>query len=91
MGYARVIIRNDGFPWSLANAFQKPVRATADKTLEALSIERLEAYYQKLAKVYGADGVVCDKIMNLEDGDVSLKNLLDDVGATLGAQAGEAK
>jgi len=91
VGYARAILRNDGFPWSLANAFQKPIRATVDKSLETLSVERLEAYYQKLAKVYGVDGVVCDKTMNLETGDVSLKDLLDAVGDAVSAQAGEAK
>jgi len=89
VGYARVLLRNDGFPWSLANAFQTPVRATADKSPEAQSIERLESYYQKLAKVYGAEGVLCDKTMNLEDCKVSLKNLLDAVGDALRAQAGE--
>ncbi len=90
VGYARVLLRNDGFPWSLANAFQTPVRATADKSLETQSIERLESYYRKLAKVYGTEGVLCDKTMNLEDCNVSLKELLDAVGDALSVQAGEA-
>lgn len=90
VGYARVLLRNDGFPWSLANAFQTPVRSTADKSLETQSIERLESYYRKLEKVYGAEGVLCDKTMNLEDCNVSLKELLDAVGDALSVQAGEA-
>lgn len=82
-GYTRVILRNDGFPWSLSNAFQKPVRATPDQSLETVSIERLNDYYQKLVKVYGSEGVVCDVPMNLEDGTVSLKELLDAVEMAL--------
>lgn len=90
VGYARVLLRNDGFPWSLANAFQTPVRATHDKSLESLSIERLESYYQKLAKVYGVEGIEFDKTMKLEDCDLSLKDMLDAVGKALSERAKEA-
>ena len=91
VGYARVILRKDGFPWSLANAFQVPVRATMSQSLEDLSIERLESYYKKLEKAYGNDGVVCDKTMNLDDGKVSLKELLDAVGDALTGKTGSEK
>lgn len=41
-------------PLSLANAFEKPVTPRADQALTEQSVERLAAYEDKLAAVYGA-------------------------------------
>lgn len=89
--YARVVIRKDGFPWSLANAFQKPVRAGHDVSLEEASINALESYFGKLAKAYGSDGVICDSVMNLLTEKGNLKNILDDISNSLNQVSEEAK
>lgn len=89
--YARVIIRNDGFPWSLANAFQKPVRAERELSIEGASIEALDSYYKKLEKAYGSEGVTCDTSMNLITEEGSLKVILDEIATALGTQNEEAK
>ena len=41
-------------PLNLANAFEKPVSARADRALTEQSVERLAAYEEKLAAVYAA-------------------------------------
>lgn len=41
-------------PLSLANAFERPVSQRADRALTEQSVERLTAYEDKLAPVYGA-------------------------------------
>ncbi|GLU37780.1 type I-E CRISPR-associated protein Cas7/Cse4/CasC [Pseudomonas sp. NBRC 100443] len=41
-------------PLSLANAFERPVSPRADRALTEQSVERLAAYEDKLAPVYGA-------------------------------------
>ena len=66
-GYVRVIVKSDGFPWSLANAFQKPVSTSKDQSIEERSIEAMNDYYDRLAKVYGGTSVVCDTNFNLYD------------------------
>ncbi len=87
-GYARVILRRDGFPWSLTNAFQKPVRPSADKSLEEASIDVMERYFERLKAVYGFEGIVCDASFNLhrEDGG-SLRGMLDSLGTSLAGEA----
>jgi CRISPR system Cascade subunit CasC len=80
-GYVRAILRNDGFPWSLANAFQKPVRATAEESLEERSIAVLEDYFERLKSVYGDRGITCDTSFNLNRPDGgSLQTVLDELG-----------
>jgi CRISPR system Cascade subunit CasC len=43
--------------WSLANAFEKPVRAQRDSGLVGPSIERLDRYWNNLCRFYGEDSV----------------------------------
>ena len=50
-------VRNGGFPISLANAFATPIRSTKDKSLVQASVEAMDSYWGKLAKVYGENGV----------------------------------
>jgi len=86
-----VIIRNDSFPWSLANAFQKPIRAGHTVSIEEASIDALDSYYKKLDKVYGSDGVICDSFMNLITEEGSLKGIIADVSRTLKTLVEEGK
>lgn len=83
-GFARVLVRNDGFPWSLANAFQRPVFFGREGSLEERSIAELDAYFSKLTKVYGDGSVLCDTGFNVHDLDSpSLTEVLDAVEACL--------
>ncbi len=52
LGFA--VVREEGAPWSLANAFEAPARANGKGLVDA-SIEALDNYYGKLAVVYGGD------------------------------------
>jgi len=51
------VVREKG-AWSLANAFEKPVRATAETGLTEASVEALDGYFSRLASLYGTDGIV---------------------------------
>lgn len=51
------VVRQDGQSWSLANAFETPVKPGRDGGLMSASIERLNEYWAKLRKVYGGDGI----------------------------------
>jgi CRISPR system Cascade subunit CasC len=51
------VVRQDGQSWSLANAFEIPVKSGRDGGLMSASIEKLKAYWEKLNKVYGGDGI----------------------------------
>ena len=82
--FARVIIRKDAFPWSLANAFQKPVFSSRDASIEEKSINALNSYFDKLTKTYGGESVVCDTCFNLYDPDSqTLQNVLQNVAFAL--------
>jgi CRISPR system Cascade subunit CasC len=50
------VARKDGESWSLANAFEKPVKSGNDGYLTR-SIESLDGYWGKLNKVYGSEGI----------------------------------
>lgn len=83
-GYARVIVRKDGFPWSLANAFQMPVAAGLNESIEERSIEALNHYFDKLVKVYGDSTILCDRWFNVNDpASISLDLMINDVGNVL--------
>jgi CRISPR system Cascade subunit CasC len=83
-GYARVIVKKDGFPWSLANAFQKPVFPAKDQNIEERSIAVINDYYERLEKIYGKGSIVCDTSFNLYDEkSFSLEQMLQQVAAAL--------
>lgn len=82
-GYARVIVRRDGFPWSLANAFQQPIKASGEASLEEHSIAALEDYFARLRKVYGGDGIICDSEFNVHKQEGSLEAILQAIATTL--------
>jgi len=52
------VAREGGFAWSLANAFEKPVRPQGDSGLVSPSVAALEKYWdEQLLSVYGATSV----------------------------------
>lgn len=53
--YVRVVVRKDGAPQSLANAFQRPVRPGRDESLMVRSIAALRDYRKDLAGMYGEE------------------------------------
>ena len=54
--YVLAVVRDAG-AWSLANAFLRPVRASAETDLVDRSIDALEGYWTRLADMYGTSGV----------------------------------
>jgi CRISPR system Cascade subunit CasC len=52
------VVRSDGQSWSLANAFEKPVQPGRDGGLVNPSIAALDAYWARLRKVYGDEGIL---------------------------------
>ncbi len=85
-GYVRVLVRKDGFPWSLTNAFQKPVYAKRDESesIEESSIKALEGYFERLKTIYGGESIVCDASVNIyNENTCSLAKLLEIVDENL--------
>jgi len=52
--FAFVTVRESNTPWSLANAFEKPVKPTHQKGLVANSVKELTTYWSSLNSVYGS-------------------------------------
>ena len=69
------VVRQSGVPVSLANAFCKPVRPGYDSDLMTASIKEMDAYWGKLAKVYGSKGVAVKALCAIPD--VDLESLAD--------------
>lgn len=67
------VVRKDGESWSLANAFEKPVKAGRDGGYLAPSLAALDSYWGRLVKAYGSDGV--KPIALALDEDAPLSNL----------------
>lgn len=67
--YVRAIVREAGQPWSLANAFLKPIRVARDGNadLGGLSIRALEDHLKSLRRMYGEEGLLCDVTASLYD------------------------
>lgn len=51
-----VVRPNGGMPWSLVNAFVKPMRPRGDKSLVETSISALDAHWDALVDMYGDGG-----------------------------------
>ena len=60
------VVRQDGMGWSLANAFERPVRPRRDSGLVTPSVEALDAYWGRLCQVYGTDTLVCTAALALD-------------------------
>ncbi len=72
------VTRKDGESWSLANAFEKPVKPGKDGGYLTHSIEELDKYWGRLVKAYG-------------DGDFTPSALVLDEAAPLNNLKGAAK
>ncbi|WP_457653175.1 type I-E CRISPR-associated protein Cas7/Cse4/CasC [Rhodocaloribacter sp.] len=60
--FMAVVRENGAMPWSLANAFVKPVRGPRreeDLSLIAKSVQALDAHWGELVDMYGDDGTHC--------------------------------
>jgi CRISPR system Cascade subunit CasC len=68
------VVRQDGMGWSLANAFERPVRPRGDGGLVAPSVAALDTYWGRLCQVYGTDTLVRTAALPL-DGDLTLESL----------------
>ena len=91
--YIRVFIRSEGSPWSLANAFIKPVRVTDDEDADLItkSIVKLETYLAKLQNAYGKEGFELDCKTSVETDDgIALPTLLNEVEAYFNKHLAEA-
>jgi CRISPR system Cascade subunit CasC len=89
-GYVRVLVRKNGFPWSLANAFQKPIFQSQDQNLEESSIVALDNYLRRLKNIYGKDSIVCDTALNIYGENTgSLEGILECIDKTLSEEAPE--
>ncbi|HQF63606.1 MAG TPA: type I-E CRISPR-associated protein Cas7/Cse4/CasC [Anaerolineaceae bacterium] len=51
------VVRKDGQSWSLANAFEVPVRPAREGGLMSASIAALDAYWARLVGMYGSDSI----------------------------------
>jgi CRISPR system Cascade subunit CasC len=68
------VVRKDGMSWSLANAFEKPVFPTREKSLVSGSIAAADGFWGRLTKVYG--GASVPVVLTLEE-DAPLQALAD--------------
>ena len=64
-----VVVREEGQPLSLANAFAKPVHVihSGDSDLVSDSILRMDSYFTNMVKVYGDSGIRQVGIVNASD------------------------
>lgn len=67
-------VRNGGFAWSLANAFERPVRPARGGGLVAPSVEALDTYWARLKDTYRDDSIQTLTALAL-DPDLPLANL----------------
>jgi len=85
------VVRGDGMGWSLANAFERPVRPEREGGLVGPSVAALDAYWGNLCRAYGSSTLACTAVVAL-DPELSLANLegarVEDVGAWTGAVLG---
>lgn len=73
------VTRRDGAAWSLANAFETPVKADKDGGYLKPSIRALDTYWGRLTKIYSAQGVTPATLVLLEDAPLeSLKETVKD-------------
>jgi len=68
------VVRQDGMGWSLANAFERPVRPRGDGGLVAPSVAALDAYWGRLCQVYSTGTLACTVALSL-DTDLPLEAL----------------
>lgn len=89
------VVRGNGAPTSLANAFVRPVQPSRDKDLLTASTEAMARYWERLIKVYGENGIVARSVCQLGNADLgalagdsveSLDELVSQVMVAVGAR-----
>ncbi len=70
------VVRRDGMGWSLANAFERPVRPEREGGLVVPSVAALDQYWGRLCDVYGTDTLVATAALALEP-DLPMERLRD--------------
>ena len=60
--YVRALVRTEGAPWSMANAFIQPVRPGRNEGEDLITrtVNELEKYFSALKDNYGANGIKSD-------------------------------
>lgn len=84
--YVRVLVRNGGEAWNLANAFLKPVRVgrSGDGDLAQSSVAALDGHLGALKRMYGQDGIQADLMSSLyDDKSLSVADLVAKLEKTL--------
>ena len=88
---ALAVVREDGMGWSLANAFEQPVRIPREGGLVAPSVAALDAYWGNLCTAYGQDTLLRTAVLAL-DPELALGNLkearVENLGAWIDAVTG---
>lgn len=74
---ALAVVRTSGMAWSLANAFERPVRADSGGGYVAPSLTALDGYWGDLCAAYGADDLQAVVALRCGAGDVELPHLAD--------------
>lgn len=81
--YVRVLVRSEGAPWSLANAFLQPIRPGKGERedLVSKSVNALEDHLSRVKRMYGSNGILTDLTSSMlpERENLSLKELIDEV------------
>ena len=76
--FALAVTRRDGMSWNLINAFEQPVRPDRNGGYVHPSVQALDAYWGRLVKVYGDDGVT-PHVLNVDDAPLDvLRNAAQD-------------
>ncbi|MCB0108464.1 MAG: type I-E CRISPR-associated protein Cas7/Cse4/CasC, partial [Caldilineaceae bacterium] len=60
------VVRNGGMGWSLANAFERPVRPTLDSGFVEPSVKKLDEYWSRLGAIYGTNSVANVAVLGLD-------------------------
>ena len=76
------VVREDGMSWSLANAFERPVRADREGGYVRASCTALDAYWHGLETTYGAETLTCVSLLTPEQ-DLPLEHLGDRLAPNL--------
>jgi len=83
---ALAVVREDGMGWSLANAFERPVRPDRMGGLVAPSVAALDAYWERVSRAYGTQTLRHVSTLVVDD-DLPLKALAETQVANLDSWA----
>lgn len=72
---ALAVVRESGMAWSLANAFERPVRAEGEGGYVAPSLTALDTYWGELCAAYGQEELRAVAALRCGAGDVDLPHL----------------